>query len=565
MKTFFLRAATLAGVLGLVACTAIVTSDDPVQCKNDGDCTKRGADFVDSMCAAGFCVPKPVASTTPDASTAQPEASTGIPGAECTTNAECASKGAGFVCSSNMGKCAPTTSEDCAVVYGDPTVEGTVLYGLMSEVGLGDTNYFRQKPYEYAAKLAFKEFFETTGVKFPGGRGGALIACSEHFPRRSAALLGNAGVKAIIGPSGEDRQRPVLETILPARIPTFTPWINGNPAAVVDGSSGFAWLAGFQRTEVIGPLNAYLAEKEKAIRATNGNKKIRVAVVINHPSPDVPTSFNAYGEFYDLTNQRLFFNASTAILNATDPDPACSGGGCFKQFDTNQSTLADVTARAQAIADFKPDVVIPFTDIDWGAQLLQALEPAFATAGIAPIYIHPFLQIEDAGYRALDLTDPKIRARVGGIRAIRDNSFEVFSGKYVAALTTAAAVGAAPNPGAGRAFETSLLLLLASYAAFVDNANASPEQIVAALPQVTKSDAGVPRITLTDLQNAVSTLNQKQPINFDGLFSTFDLDFSQHSSPATWTEWCPTELGQYVSSGRAFKGDKFEGTATACQ
>lgn len=561
MKTTFLRVATLAGVLGLVACTAIVTSDDPVQCKNDGDCTKRGADFADSTCSAGFCVPKPPASTTPDAST-EPEASTGIPGAECTTNAECASKGAGFVCSSNMGKCAPTTSEDCAVVYGDPTVEGTVLYGLMSEVGVGDTNYFRQKPYEYAAKLAFKEFFETTAVKFPGGRGGALISCSEHAPRRAAALLGNAGVKAILGPSGEDRQRPILETILPARIPTFSPWINGNPAAVVEGSSGFAWLAGFQRSEVIAPLNAYLADKEKAIRAKNGNKKIRVAVVINHPSADVPASFNAYGEFYDLTNQRLSFNGTTAILNASDPE--CTGG-CFKQFDTNQSIPANVLARAQDIADFKPDVVIPFTDIDFGAQLLQKLENAFASASIAPTYIHPFLQIEDAGYRALNLSDPTLRDRIGGIRPIRDNSFEVFSGKYVAALTTPTAVGAAPNPGAGRAFETSLLLLLASYAAFVDHANASPEQIVAALPQVTKSDSGVPRITLTDLSTAVATLNQKQPINFDGLFSTFDLDFAQHSSPATWTEWCPTDLGQYVSSGRVFKTDTFEGTATACK
>ena len=144
-----LKAALSLGLLTLVACTAIVTSDDPVQCNNDGDCTKRGPDFVDSMCSNGLCVAKPPTVSTTDSGAS----SSGVikPNAECTKNADCASKGDKFVCSSNIGECAPTESEDCKVVYGDPTVEGTILYGLMSEIATTDTQYFRQVQHRIAA------------------------------------------------------------------------------------------------------------------------------------------------------------------------------------------------------------------------------------------------------------------------------------------------------------------------------------------------------------------------------------------------------------------------------
>lgn len=555
-----LKVAALAGLVSLLACTALVTNDDPVQCNTDGDCTKRGPDFVDTMCSAGLCVAKPPA--TPDASS-EDDAGAGIPGAECTKNADCASRGAGYVCSSNMGKCAPTSSEDCSVVYGDPTVEGTVLFGLLSEISAqGDTQYFRQVQYKIAAKLAFEEFFDAAGAKFSGDRRAALIACSEHFPRRAAALLGNAGVKAVLGPTFEDRQRPVVETLLPARIPSFSPWINGNPASVVEGSNGLAWLASFERSDVVAPLNALVKEKESALNAA-GKSKIRVAVIVGVQSPEVPPSFNAYTAYGEIMDQRLVFNGTTAIENGNDP--TCDGNACYKRFTTYQAAKSIVDTRAQEIKAFKPDLIIPISDIDWGAQLLPAIENEYASSPVdeRPIYVHPFIQIEDSGYRSLPLGDPTLRGRISGIRASRDNSFELFTEKFRKALTTETSIGTDPNPGAGRAFETSLLILFASYAAFRADPNATPDQIVEALHQVT--DTSGPRITLTQLVNGVATLNQGKPINFDGLFSFFDLDFDAHSSPATWTTWCPTAAGVYDSSaGRIFKDGTFSGSGGPC-
>lgn len=554
MRTF-LKGLLSLGLVGLVACTAIVTSDEPVQCNTDADCTKRGPDFADSMCQTGFCVPK-------SPGTSSDGGGDGGSTAECTKNADCASKGDGFVCSSNLGKCAPTKSEDCSWIYGDPTVEGTVLYGLLTEQSKDDSNYFRQIQYSIAAKLAFKEFFETAGVQLGGSRKAALIGCTEHSPRRAAALLGNAGVKAVIGPAAEDRQLPVVETLLQARIPSFSPWINGSPASVKEGSSGFAWLAGFERAEVFPPLNALLKEKESQLVA-GGKAKIRVVAVVNAPSDEVPTTFNGYGEYGDFADQRLVFNGKTAIENKDDT--SCDQKACYLRAKTNQAEKPVVQQRAKDIAAFKPDIIIPFSDIDWGAQLLPALENEFAALdpSARPIYLHPFLQIEDSGYRSLPVqADPALRARITGIRAIRDNSFEIFTQKFKAALATDASVGTDPNPGAGRAFETSLLILLASYAAFQANTQPTPEQIVAALPKVTDSKAN--RVTLNDLVSGVGALNAGQNINFDGLFSFFDLDYTRHSSPATWTTWCVNSSAQYVSTQRTFKTDKFDGTAAPC-
>src|SRR4029079_13322800 len=132
-----------------------------------------------------------------------------------------------------------------------------------------------------AAKLAFTEYFDKSGATLPGGRKAALIACSERFPRKAAAYLANIGAIAVIGPSDEARQRAVVETLAQGKVPSFSPWMNGNPSAVVPESTNSGWIASFLRPEVVAPLNALVAEQETRIRATrtiaNG---IRVAVVI---------------------------------------------------------------------------------------------------------------------------------------------------------------------------------------------------------------------------------------------------------------------------------------------
>lgn len=533
-----------------IACTAVV-AEDPVQCTSNAECASRGADFVGTVCGAGgLCVP----------GTAAPTAG------ECTKNSDCADRGPNQVCSSLQHTCISVVNEDCFVAYGDPTADGTVLYGLMGEVGIDDTLRFREQQHVQGASLAFSDFFDDNraGARLPGGRKAALVACSEHFPRRASAHLANIGVHAVIGPSLEARQRPMVETLLQARVPSFSPWVYGNPSAVVPDSTGFAWLTGFDRTNVVAPLNALLAEQSAKLIAESGGKvsTIRVAVLVNKMAYSV---FNIYEPFGTLMDQRLVFNGKSAIENGRDE--GC--GNCYRRFATGFANEATVAERAADLLAFKPHFIIPFADVDFGSQLLPALEKQLTTAPAdvpRPVYIHPFLQLEDAGYKLLPVGSASMRKRITGIRPLRDNSFEVYQTKFRETFRPLGApqeLGPEPNPGSGRAYETALLLLFATYEALVQKADALPEDVISAIPAVTDSSART-KVTLTDISRGVESLNKREHIDLDGLFTFFDFDPSSTSANVTWTTWCVGDKGQYVSGTRFFKDGSF-GDPAFCQ
>lgn len=543
-------ALALASALG-IACT-VVLNDDPVQCSADSDCTGRGPDFVNTTCSPqGICVD---AAASVDASVA-----------ECKKTSDCEAKGNQLLCNTEVGQCVSYASEpDCTVAYGDPSEDGAVVFGLLSDVGHDDTFYFRQAQHLTGARLAFSEVFDKAGARFPGGGRGVLVACSQHRPKRVSAFLANIGAKAVIGPSTEDRQKAVVETLSQARVPSFSPWINGSPASVVPDAASFAWLVGFRRPDVVLPLNALVAEQEAKVKAESlgAIKNVRVAVLINKPTT---TTYNAFAEYGDLMDQRLIFNGKSAVEN--ERDVACNG--CYKRFSTSQASAEIVQQRAEEILAFNPHFIIPFTDIDWGAQLLPKLEELYAAAPqstFRPIYLQPFLQIEDAGYQALPVTDPAVRKRITGIVPLRDNSFEVFQNKFREAYRPPSApdkLGPTPNPGAGRAFETSLLVLFAHYAAMVQNPNATAEDLISAIPVVTDA-ASTSKITLNDIQFGIARLNAKEKINLEGLFTSFGFDLTTNSAPPLWTTWCVSAAAQYVSGSRVFANGSF-GAPAYCE
>src|SRR5690606_22139209 len=151
--------------------------------------------------------------------------------------------------------------------------------------------------------------------------------------------------------SDEARQRAVVETLAQGKVPSFTPWMNGNPSAVIPESAGIAWIASFLRPEVVPPLNALVAEQETRIRTQRvpAPASIRVATVINQPTS---TGFNSFAEYGELMDQRLVFNGKSAVENQRDP--AC--GNCYQRFETSQAAKDVVEARAKAIIAFKPDI-----------------------------------------------------------------------------------------------------------------------------------------------------------------------------------------------------------------
>lgn len=168
--------AALVTVAAALSCTAVV-STTASQCSNDGDCAARGPDFEGTVCsAAGVCqVPPP-------------------PAAECTKSSDCAAKGKGFVCSSRIQSCLAVESEDCTVAYGDPSADGTVLFGLLSEVGKADTLYFRQGQHSRGGQLAFREFFETSDPPRGVPSAPPAFAAADAAPSTRAETIARLGV-----------------------------------------------------------------------------------------------------------------------------------------------------------------------------------------------------------------------------------------------------------------------------------------------------------------------------------------------------------------------------------
>jgi hypothetical protein len=257
-------------------------------------------------------------------------------------------------------------------------------------------------------------------------------------------------------------------------------------------------------------------------------------------------------------DQRLIFNGKSAVENQRDP--AC--GNCYQRFSTSQAAKDVVEQKAKDIIAFKPDIIIPFADIDWGAQLLPKLEELYALEPVTtfrPVYAHAFLQIEDQGYKFLNAANDEVRKRVTGIRPVRDNSFEVFSNKFKDAYrspSTPDKLGGEPNPGAGRAFETVLLLLFATHAALVEDPAAGPQSIVASLKKVTDKTSPT-KVTLNDIPNGVARLNAKENIDLIGLFTSFAFEEKTQSARASWATWCLTSSATYVGGTRVFQNGTF--------
>lgn len=531
------RSLLLAAVIGALASCTLLVDEDAAQCGIDADCAARGPDFSGTICSTqGLCVPAPA------------------PAPECTKNSECAAKGPDLVCNAQAEKCVPLKSDDCRIEFGDPTVDGAVFFGLMSEVKPDDSLYFRETQHAMAAKLAFQEFFDRSGARFPGDRGAVLVVCGESAPRRAAAHLANLGVKAVIGPSNEGRQKAVVETLVPARIPSFSPWITGNPARVVTGSTGLAWLTSFERSDVVAPLNGLLAEQETRLKTARSLENIRVAVIVGDGGT---SSFNPYAQYGDLMDQRLFFNGKSAVENGRDS--TC--GNCYRRFGTSEAPPDVVAQRANDILAFAPHFIIPLADLDFGAQLLPELETQYATLpeSSRPIYLHPFLQVEEPGYKSLALSVGETRRRITGIRPLRDNGFELFQDKFKEAFrppSNPEGLGPEPNVGAGRSFEAALLVLFSTYAALVENGAATPADVALALERVTDTTIAE-RVTLLDISRGISRVNARERINLDGLFSAFDFDPATNTSRATWTTWCLGQQGQLLSGTRLFDNGTF--------
>jgi hypothetical protein len=550
MSSPFLRRASVAifSIISGLACTAVVAGD-PTQCATDEDCTVRGGDFAGTKCdtARSVCVPGEL-----------------LVKPACLKHSDCPQDS---MCSETTRACVPVRTAECTEVYGDPREDGAVVLGLLSDVrdtGAGFL-FFRERSHLLGAELAIKDFQDRSGARLPGNRRVVLVGCGQSTPRSTTAHLVELGAKAIIGPTYEDRLRAVAETAAPYRVPIFDGWVLGNPAGVVPGAADLVWMTSFRRNDVVPPVNAMLGEIGKMVREDlkDPNAKLKVAVFVG-TRPE-------QAEFRDLTDQLLTFNDKTAIENKDDA--ACSGPagkGCYRRFDTRAQPAASVKALVDEVIAFGPHVLVPFTDIDWGSQFVPVFEEAMKAQPATvyrPVYLHPFTVSEDFGYTnaAVFPSTPTQRRRVQGIRPARDNAFELFSQRYRETFRPASnpsKLGPLPSPGGGRAYETTLLLMMAMFDAAQrkEGGSFSPSDVVASIPRVTDAKSST-RITLNDIPAGIAQLALGRTIRVSGVWTQFDMDYETRVAKPSWTTYCLDDKSQYFDTNRKFENGAFSAGA----
>jgi hypothetical protein len=548
------RRAPSAAALALSAAAALAPGcsafvrDDPVQCKTDADCEKRGPDFVGTACATGgphvgFCVDQFPLNLN----------------GECTANADCVDvTGPGSVCATIEGvnHCERLLSESCPAYVGDPFVERTAIYGVLGDVLPRDPSYVRDAGLAAAAKLAVDEFQADKGVELSGRRRVALVLCSQTTPRSSAAHLVRIGAKAVLGPTDAAKLTAVAEVTAPAGVPAFAGYLDENGAAALPEASGLVFSSGPSRESAVAALSAYLGENAAALLAPSGEARLRVMTVLGPESA-------GYGA---VLSEALRYNGQTAAQNQNDP--ACR---CYLEARADGGPAA----VASAAASFRPHVLVPLMNTSWGATYLPAVEAALGD-GARPLYLHPFVREPDPGYRAAERATPgALRARVAGLWPSRDEAaLSSFGDRYRAATAPAPGPpGPPPNVSAARAYETMQLVLYASYAAALARPGGDFSGADLARAVATVTAAGAARVGPGPLGivPAVQTLNRPAgqgadgptyaPIDFDGLLSTFEFDQNQAAASA-WQVWClDGASAQYAGTPRVFKGGAFQGGA----
>ncbi|MBP9113041.1 MAG: hypothetical protein KBF88_09555 [Polyangiaceae bacterium] len=515
-------------------CTTLVTHSPAIQCESDDECV-YGYGFKNTKCVANACVP------------------------QCGKNSDCAK---GQLC--HESACVSVANANCTEVgFPVPGVkpekfepgvvpDNAVVLGLIARLDRGDPAYTLDNTYSKAMRLFLQELGEN---KLPGGRTIYPVACSQTNPTASAKHLADLGAAAILGPSDDDRTfRAVGEVAIPRNVALIDGLVFQNTAKAVPGAKNLSWATSFQPSEAIAPLARYVAQREIQVKAAHAVDKIRVALVWGGGETDEFLAFRG------LADGALVFNGKSAI----EQEGADCGGPCYVRY--NSQDVAFKAGEVDRMIAQKPNLIVvvagPF---DWGTLGVVNLEKKWPNGVPRPYYAQAFLKYEDTAFASLHDTvangsdlfgyggkpadQASLRTRAGGIRVIRDNSYEIFRSKFRSSY------GIDPYYTTGRIYESTILATYALYAAAGKSATAPLNGLAVAdnILAVSRGGEGATVISPIpqDIPKAVGLLLNQKPIKLNGLFSTFDWDEEVQNVRHGWETWCMRQ-NEYISTAAKF-------------
>jgi hypothetical protein len=317
-----------------------------------------------------------------------------------------------------------------------------------------------------------------------------------------------------------------------------------NTAAQVANSSGLVFFPSFFAQDVLGPLNAVLQDRLTQLKALpNSVPKYKVAVYYFSDS-----TFHEYDQLKSLIEQNLMFNDGSA---------ASQSGTYFKEFeaDPGDPAKAPNMVAAQMVA-WKPDIIIPFSgNLEWFGvfDMVEAalsaqptLKTADGKAPATPVWLHPFI-INEAPYAASSIVAANtnnVLSRITGIRPARNALYSTIQAELDRFV---GATNISYEPGAARAYETSLLLFYSIAAGVRIHTENHPTDPLGTLTGLDVTQ-GLTRVTTgmqvieanpssSILNSGLNLLNDGKAIKLDGVFSGLNFDDLHHTN-VTWETFC---------------------------
>ena len=286
---------TFVGIaLALPSCAA-VSNETAIQCTSEADCVGLGPSFADTTCDKVTKTCQKVVSA-----------------AECTLNADCASRGANTICRKSDGKCVNLLSNECTRVMGKPEQvldDNAIIIGALTPVGpteLGDA-------IERGIDLAQQDFFpSSTGTGIPTQAGTTrpvvVVSCREFnsdgyvgLIRAANHLVKDIQVPIVIGPvDPTNAQIAATNVLLPNKVLTVLPGaITSNLATLPNpiAPTPLIWRMNYSDTEAVHVVQSFIDQQLVPRMKTEGSlgaaEELRIAIV-------------AEGDYKGLEVQRVF-------------------------------------------------------------------------------------------------------------------------------------------------------------------------------------------------------------------------------------------------------------------
>jgi branched-chain amino acid transport system substrate-binding protein len=430
----FAVAALLAGT---EACSLVLdTSAD--QCSSNADCAKKGAAFAGSVCG--------------------PERTCLI---KCSSNKACtATAGEPSICVKASGFCAKLKSPDCQTIYQEPGAiddDGAVVLGTLFP--MTGVNAAGNLPRVSAAELARRHIHRASSG-LPGINGGparplVLLACDDAQDALRAArhLANDLRVPGIVGPPFSGVTTSVAkEVTIPAGTLLISPSAT-SPTLTALADNGLVWRTApsdVLQAEAMVQLVSRLEGDVRLALSLKPADKIRIAVA--HKG-------DAYGTgLASVLSKSLRWNAGA---------DAAANMEFYKQLDygdPQKSAAADQAASYKRTVDallaFKPHIQITIGTAEAVTEIFARVEQGLALGDLRPTHL-----LSD-GLRTPELlnqigANDSLRKRVlGTVPGVPGPNFSAFKIAFDGAFP-----GTSADSYAAGAYDATLLLGFAIAAA----------------------------------------------------------------------------------------------------